>query len=118
MLQKRDQVIKRFDLVELGGVNEAHKQVADIGAVLSLVEKRIFAMQNGLLKDSFTNIMPTTGLCRMGVLSRCGLRHKRYFRSSPVGIIRGFQGRRVGSRLDDNEPAARQTKWRAQAPVP
>jgi hypothetical protein len=47
-------------------VDQAHKQIADPGAVQRLVEKRVLAVQNRLLQRPFDDVMPTAGLCRVG----------------------------------------------------
>ena len=49
------QIIKRIDTVQHAGMDDAHKKVADGGAVLCLEEKRIFAVQNSPLESPFAD---------------------------------------------------------------
>jgi hypothetical protein len=51
------QVVERVDLVQLGGVNQAHEQIADRSPVLSLVEERVLAVQDGLLEGALAEIV-------------------------------------------------------------
>jgi len=47
-------VLDRVDSDQAAGVDQAHEQVADPGAVQGLVEQGIFAVQDGLFQASFT----------------------------------------------------------------
>ena len=42
---------------QVAGVDQAHEHIADKGAVLSLIEESIFAIQNGLFQHLFTDII-------------------------------------------------------------
>jgi hypothetical protein len=59
------QIIEGIDPRQLTGVDDAHKQVSHIGAVSGLEKKGVFSMQYRVLQSSFTDIMPTAGLCRI-----------------------------------------------------
>ena len=54
---QRDQVFKRILAVELGGVDQAHEDVADMGAVLRLEEHGVLAVQDGLLQCPLADIV-------------------------------------------------------------
>ena len=51
------QVVERICTVELASINQAHKDVTDVGAIVSLVEHGILAVKDGLLECPFTNIV-------------------------------------------------------------
>jgi hypothetical protein len=42
-------VAEGVHIIELGGVNEAHVQIAYLGPIQRFVEERVFAMQNRFL---------------------------------------------------------------------
>ena len=44
-LQFRE-VVEGIDTVQFAGVDEAHEQIAHLGAILGLVEQRVLSMQN------------------------------------------------------------------------
>ena len=46
MFLQRHEVIKGIDPGELAGVDQTHKDVADMGATKSLVEERILSVQD------------------------------------------------------------------------
>ena len=46
--KERDQVGKRLDTAKFGRVDEAHEDVAHVGAVLCLEEVRVLPVQDGL----------------------------------------------------------------------
>jgi hypothetical protein len=46
-------------------MDEAHEQIPHLGPILRPVEQSIFAMQNGFLQGTFTDVMPPPGLCRV-----------------------------------------------------
>jgi hypothetical protein len=46
-------------------VDQAHEQIADLGAVQRAIEESIFAMQYRAFEGAFADIMPTAGLCRV-----------------------------------------------------
>jgi len=56
-----DEVVEGIDLGQFGGVDQAHEQVADIGAVLGLIEQGVLAVQDGLLEHPFTDIIVERG---------------------------------------------------------
>jgi hypothetical protein len=62
---QRYYVRERVDTAELCGVNQAHKGIADVSAVQCLVEQGVLSMEDGLLQGPFTDVMPTSGLCRV-----------------------------------------------------
>ena len=49
MTLKLGQVIERIGPAEFAGVDQAHEHIPDVGAMASLVEQRILAMENRLL---------------------------------------------------------------------
>jgi len=63
------QIIKRIDVVQLAGVNQAHIDIANPSAVAGFVEKGIFAEKNCLLERAFADVMPTARLCRVGAIA-------------------------------------------------
>ena len=50
MAQQRHQVVERFHPVEFGGVDQAHEEVPDLGAVEGAIEQGVLAMEDGLLQ--------------------------------------------------------------------
>jgi hypothetical protein len=68
MFLQFDQIIKGIGRAPLARINESHKQVADLSAVLGFIEKGSLPMQDGLFQRSFADLMPTPGLCRVGRL--------------------------------------------------
>ena len=67
MALQGDEVVERLDLVQFRGMNQAHEQIADPRTVQGPIEQRVLPMQDRLLEDSLTNVMPTAGLCRVRV---------------------------------------------------
>ncbi len=61
MLLQFGQVVEGIDAVQFAGVDQAHEQVADAGAVLGLVEVGIFAMKDGLLEGLFADVVVQGG---------------------------------------------------------
>jgi hypothetical protein len=63
--QERDQVIERLDVVEFGGVDQAHEDVADVRTVERLVEERVLSAKDGLLQQSpFATVVVSAGLAK------------------------------------------------------
>jgi hypothetical protein len=54
---KLGQVIERIGPAEFAGVDQAHEHIPDVGAMASLVEQRILAMENRLLQGPLTDII-------------------------------------------------------------
>ena len=48
-------------------MNDAHEHIANVGSMLCFVEKGILAVEHRALERLFANIMPTAGLCRVGI---------------------------------------------------
>jgi hypothetical protein len=46
-------------------VDQAHEQIADLGAVQRAIEESIFAMQYRAFEGAFADVMPTARLCRV-----------------------------------------------------
>jgi hypothetical protein len=61
---QRDEVVEGLDLVQFGGMDQAHEQVADARPIQGAIEQRVLAMQDRLLQGAFADVMPTAGLCR------------------------------------------------------
>ena len=59
VLLKHGQIEERIDLVKLAGVNEAHKEVPDVGSMFGLEEVGIFSMEDSFFQSLFTKRMPT-----------------------------------------------------------
>jgi hypothetical protein len=59
VLLKHGQIEERIDPVELAGVNEAHKEVTDVGAMFGLEEVGILSMEDSFFQSLFTKRMPT-----------------------------------------------------------
>ncbi len=51
------EVVKGISSVQLAGMDQAHEQVTDFGAVQSLIEERVFAVQDRFLESSFDDII-------------------------------------------------------------
>ena len=51
------QVIERVGPAQFARVDQAHEQVADVGAVGRLVEQRVLAVQDGLLQGALAQIV-------------------------------------------------------------
>ena len=51
------EILKGIDLVQFAGVDQAHKQISYAGPVLGFVEIGILAVEDRLLKSSFTHIV-------------------------------------------------------------
>jgi hypothetical protein len=49
------QIVEGIGATSLAGIDETHKQVADMSAILGFIEKRAFAMQDGLFQSSFAD---------------------------------------------------------------
>ena len=65
MLSYSEHVIEGINSFELTSVNDGHEEVADVCAVFGFEKECIFSMENGLLDNLFTGVMPTPGLCRV-----------------------------------------------------
>ncbi len=55
------QVVERVGLVQLAGVDQAHEQVADAGAVPGLVEQGVLAVQDRLLQRPLAQVVVQRG---------------------------------------------------------
>jgi len=51
------QLLEGIDAGQLTGVNQAHKQIDDVRPALGAVKLRVLAMDDGVLKPSFTNVV-------------------------------------------------------------
>ena len=65
MLLDRDGIVEGIHVLQFTGMDQGHEEVADAGAVFSLVEESIFSVQDALLQTSFHDVMPRHGLCRV-----------------------------------------------------
>ena len=61
------QIVERIGPVQLTGMDQAHEQIADSGAVQRLIEECVFSIQDGFLQRALDDVMPTAGLCRAGI---------------------------------------------------
>ena len=55
------QVVEGIHVVELAGVDEAHEQVTDVGAVEGLVEQRVLSMKDCSLQNLFADVVVQGG---------------------------------------------------------
>src|SRR5262245_12237924 len=55
------QVVERVGPVQLAGVDQAHEQVANAGAVAGLVEQGVLAVQDGLLQRALAQVVVQRG---------------------------------------------------------
>jgi len=60
------EVVEGIGSIQLAGVDQAHEQIADPGAVQRFVEERVLAVQNRFLQSPLDDVMPTAELCRVG----------------------------------------------------
>jgi hypothetical protein len=51
------QIVERIASVQLAGVDQAHEQVADTGAVQRSVEERVLAVQNCFLQGTLDDVV-------------------------------------------------------------
>ena len=70
-----DEVTEGIGPGELAGVNEAHEEIADVGAMLGAKEETVCAVEDGPLERPLADMMPTAGLCRVGY---CGEHVSRF----------------------------------------
>ena len=57
MTLKLGQVIERIGPAEFAGVDQAHEDVPDVGAMARLVKQGVLAMENRLLQGPLTDIV-------------------------------------------------------------
>ena len=50
---------------QVAGLDKAHEHVAYIRSVLGFIKQGVFSVNNGFFQCTFTDIMPTAGLCRI-----------------------------------------------------
>ncbi len=55
------EVAQRVDAGQLAGMDQAHEEISHIGPSLGFVEQGIFAIQNGILQGSFTDVIVERG---------------------------------------------------------
>lgn len=68
------QVVEGVGVAQLAGMDQAHEQIAHLGAVQSAKEQCIFfAVQNRPLQCPFDDVVPTPGLCRAASAGFCRL---------------------------------------------
>ena len=107
--QQHGEIVKRVDSAQLRSVDQAHKQIAHLGPVLTPVEQGVLAVQNRFLQGTFTDIMPTPGLCRVSRLAYphlrrfsdscgCAWRHNHKLSRKASKVSRGRK--RAGTSLD------------------
>jgi hypothetical protein len=59
------EVIEGIAPVELAGVDEAHQEVADLGAPLGFAGKGVLAVEDSHLQRALANVMPRPAPCRV-----------------------------------------------------
>src|SRR5262249_7795476 len=57
------QIVEWIGVIQLAGVNQAHKQVTDGGAVHRLVEKGVLAIENRFLQSPFYDVVVDRRAC-------------------------------------------------------
>jgi hypothetical protein len=57
MALQGDQILERGGIIELGGVDQTHEHVTDVGAGEGSIEQGIFPMQDRLLQRSFGRVV-------------------------------------------------------------
>jgi hypothetical protein len=65
-----DEVVERLDLVQFGGMDQAHEEVTDPRPIQGPIEERVLPMQDRLLENPLADVMPPAGLCRAGGFRR------------------------------------------------
>ena len=58
-------ILERIDAVESTGVNETHEHIPDQSTAFGLEKQRVLPMPGGRFQSTLTNVMPTSGLCRV-----------------------------------------------------
>jgi hypothetical protein len=66
MSEQLRQVIERVSLVQFAGMYDAHEEIAHPRTVRRFIEECVLPVQNRLLQSAFGDVMPRTGLCRVG----------------------------------------------------
>ena len=89
------EVVEGICPAELAGVDQAHEQIPSFGAVQRAIEQSILAVQHSAFERAFTDVMPTAGLCRVGVEGAAVPDGSRILVVRFVGIITGSPGKRV-----------------------
>src|SRR5271155_5579159 len=57
MALQGDQILERSDVIEFGGVDQAHEHVTDVGAGEGSIEQGIFPMQDRLLQRALRGVV-------------------------------------------------------------
>ena len=67
VLVKGHQVIEGIDTIQLASVNQTHEHITDLSSSECLEAQGILSVKDGHFQSSLAEIMPTRGLCRVGV---------------------------------------------------
>lgn len=78
----------------------------------------IITVQDRLLQGSFDEIMPTPGLCRVGLLARAIHEGSLILVAALIGIITGFPGKRARRLKAGSGQERASMGWRVPALVP
>ena len=62
------EIVQGVGGTEPAGVDQAHEQVAQPGAVLGFVAQRVFPVEDRHFQGAFADVMPTARLCRVAKL--------------------------------------------------
>jgi hypothetical protein len=54
---ERDEVVERGDTIQLGGVDQAHEDVADVSAIQGAIKVGVVSVQDGFFQGSFTHVV-------------------------------------------------------------
>ncbi len=54
MLLQHFEIFKWIDLAKIAGMNQAHKQITDVGPMFGFIEQGIFTVKDRLFKRPFT----------------------------------------------------------------
>src|SRR5438094_8042326 len=57
MAMELGQVIERISGAELARIDEAHEDVADVGAIRGLIEQRVLSMQDRFFQSTFAEVV-------------------------------------------------------------
>jgi hypothetical protein len=56
MLLECDEIVEGIDTIQLAGLDDAHEEIADLGAVGRLIEEGRLSMQDGPFQGPFNEI--------------------------------------------------------------
>jgi hypothetical protein len=106
------QVVEGIRFCQLGGVNEAHEDIADMSALSGLIKVAVLPAQNSPFQNSFSSVVIQRGsdirLPREGSLRHGSIRRLSFFISEGISTGVGEFFDSIGCPPDANAPTARQ----------